>query len=197
MRKRIEDRIEGLGAEIVDPLERRRRRQQAEMVGAFRQQAVDERGIGPVRREHRIGDALHRILVVVEAGGAEGEVEIDDDGIQREIARDRPGHVVRDGGCADAALGADDGDDPADGDGLRRREQAADRAHHVEGVDRPDDVVADAAAHQFAIGRDIVGAADHDDAGSGIATVASSSRPARISLRPSVSRMITFGVGAV
>ncbi len=35
--------------------------------------------------------------------------------------------------------------------------------------DRPNDVVADAATHQFAIGRGIVGSADHDDAGSGIA----------------------------
>ena len=32
-----------------------------------------------------------------------------------------------------------------------------------------DHVVVDAAAHQFAIGRDVVVAADHDDAGSGIA----------------------------
>ncbi len=109
------------------------------------------------------------ILIVVEAGGAECEVEIGDDGIQREIARDRPGDVVRDGGCADAALCPDDGDDPADGFGLRRREQAADRTHHVKRVDRRNDVVADAAAHQFAIKRDIVDTADHDDAGSGIA----------------------------
>ena len=123
----------------------------------------------PIGREHRVGDALRRILVVVEAGGAEGEVEIGDDGIQRQIARDRPGDIVRDGGCADAALGADDGDDPADGLGFRRREQAANRAHHVERVDRRDHVVADAAAHQFAIERDVVDAADHDDAGSGIA----------------------------
>jgi len=53
--------------------------------------------------------------------------------------------------------------------GLRCREQAANRAHHIDGVHRPDDVVVDAAAHQFAIRRDIVDAADHDDAGSGIA----------------------------
>ena len=79
---------------------------------------------------------LRRVLIVVEAGGAEREVEIGDHGIQREIARDRPGHVVRDGGRADAALGADDGDDAADGLGFRRRKQPADRAHHVEGVDR-------------------------------------------------------------
>ena len=167
--KRVEDRVEGFGAEIVDPLQRRRRRQQAEMVGAFRQQAVDERGIDAIGREHRVGDALRRILIVVETGGAEREVEIGDDGIQREIARDRPGDVVRDGGRADAALGADDGDDAADGLGLRRREQIADRTHHVERVDRRDHVVADAAAHQFAIKRDVVDPADHDDPGSGIA----------------------------
>jgi hypothetical protein len=80
-----------------------------------------------------------------------------------------PGHVVRDGGCADAALGADDRDDPTDGDRLRRREQAADRAHHVEGLDRSNDIVADPAPDQFAVGRDIIGAADHDDPGPGVA----------------------------
>ena len=109
------------------------------------------------------------ILIVVEAGGAEGEVEIGDHGIQREIARDRPGDVMRDGGSADAALGADDGNDPADRLGFRRRKQSAYRTHHVERIDRRNHVVADAAAHQFAIKRDVVDAADHDDAGSGVA----------------------------
>ncbi len=92
------------------------------MVGAFRQQAVEKRGIDPVGREHRIRDALRRVLIVVEAGGAESEVEIGDHGIQRQIAGDRPGDVVGDGGRADAALGADDGNDAADGLGFRRRE---------------------------------------------------------------------------
>ena len=161
--------IERVGAEVIDPVERRRRRQQAEMVGAFRQQAVDEGGIDAIGREHRVGNALRRILIVVEPGGAEGEVEVGDDRIQREIARDRPGDVVGDGGRADAALGADHGDDPADRLGFRRREQAADRAHDVDRADRRDDVVADAAAHQLAIERDVVDAADHDDAGAGVA----------------------------
>jgi len=76
---------------------------------------------------------------------------------------------VRDGGCADAAFRADDGNDPADRLRLRRRKQAANRAHHVQGVDRGDDVVADAAANQLAIQRDVVDAADHDHAGTGIA----------------------------
>ena len=161
--------VEGVGAEVIDPVQRRRRRQQAEMVGAFRQQAVDEGGVDAIRREHGVGDALRRVLIVVEPGGAEGEVEIGDDGIHREVARDRPGDVVGDRGRADAALGADDGDDPADRLGFRRREQVADRAHDVDRVDRRDDVVADAAAHQFAIERDVVDAADHDHAGAGVA----------------------------
>ena len=44
-----------------------------------------------------------------------------------EIARDRPGDVVRDGGSADAALGADHGDDAADrlGVGRENRPQIA------------------------------------------------------------------------
>ncbi len=167
--QRVENRIEGLGGEIVDPVECRRCRQQAEVVGAFREQPFHDGGIEPFGREHRIGDALRRILIVVETGGAEREVEIDDDGIHRQIAPDGPGHVMRDSGCTDAALGADDGDDAAERDGLRRREQAANRAHHVQRVNRSDHVVADAAAHQFAIGRGIMGGTDHDDAGSGIA----------------------------
>ena len=76
---------------------------------------------------------------------------------------------MRDGGGADAALGADDGDDAADGLGLRRRKQVADRAHHVDRADWRDDIVADAAPHQLAVQHDVVDAADHDDAGAGVA----------------------------
>ena len=139
------------------------------MIGALGQQAIHEGGIDPVGREHRLRDALRRILVVVEAGGAEGEVEVGDHRIQRQVARDRPGDVVGDGGGADAALGADHRDDASDRLGFRRREQVADRAYHVDRHDRRDDVVADAAAHQFAIERDVVDAADHDHAAAGVA----------------------------
>ncbi len=139
------------------------------MIGAFRQQAVDEGGVDAVGREHRIGDALRRILIVIEAGGAEGEIEIGHDRIERKIARDRPGDVVRHGGSADAALGADHGDDAADRLGVRRREQSADRAHDVDGADRRDQVVADAAPRQLAIERDVVDAADHDHPRAGVA----------------------------
>ena len=70
---------------------------------------------------------------------------------------------------ADAALGADDGDDAADRLGVGRREQAADRAHDVDRADRRDQIVADAAPHQLAVEHDVVDAADHDDARAGVA----------------------------
>src|SRR5262249_53853832 len=92
-----------------------------------------------------------------------------DHGVQREVPGDRPGDVVGDGGGADAAFGADDGDDAPHSLGFRRGEQVADRAHHVERGDRPDQIVADAAAHQLAIQRDVVDAADYHDAGAGVA----------------------------
>ena len=166
---RIEDRIERIGAEIIDLVQCCGRCQQVEAVGALRQQTLHEGSIRPFLLEDCIGNALDRILVVIEAGGAEGKIEIDHDGIEREIARDRPGHVVRDGGGTDATLGADHGDDAADGHGLGGRVETADCTHDVDRLDRSGHVVADAAPHQFTIGRDVVGAADHDDAGTGVA----------------------------
>ncbi|MGY4413576.1 hypothetical protein ACVWW4_005312 [Bradyrhizobium sp. LB7.1] len=76
---------------------------------------------------------------------------------------------MRDGGGADATLGADHRDDAAGDDGFGRREQAADRADDVERFDRSHHIIVDAAAHQLAIGRGVVGIADHDHTGAGIA----------------------------
>src|SRR5258708_2000313 len=92
--KGVEDRIESVDAEIVDPIECRGRRQQAEMVGAFGQQAVDERGVDTIGREYRIRDPLRGILIVVETGGAERQVEIGGPRIHRALPRDRPGDAA-------------------------------------------------------------------------------------------------------
>ncbi len=170
-RSEFENRLEGVGAEIVDAIERRRRRQQVQMIGALRQQAVDERGIDAVGREHRFGDALRRILIEIETGGAEGQIEIGHDRIELEIVRDREADIVGDGGRADAALGADHGDDAADRLGVGRRKQPADRAHDLQHVDRRNQIIADAAPHQLAIERDIVHAADDDDTRAGVAII--------------------------
>ena len=141
------------------------------MIGAFRQQAVDEGGIDAVRREYRVGDALGRVLIVIEPGGAERQVEVGDDGIELHVAGDRPGDIVGDRGGADAALGADHRQDLADRLGVRGVEQRADRAHHVDGGDRRDQVVADAAPDQLAIEQHVVVAADDDDPRAGVADI--------------------------
>ena len=78
---------------------------------------------------------------------------------------------MRDGGGADAALGADHGDDTADRLGVGRRKQAAHRAHHLQGADRRDQIIAHAAPHQLAIERDVVHPADDDDPRGGIANL--------------------------
>src|SRR5262249_13035098 len=134
------------------------------MVGALRQQAINERAVRSIRLEDGVGNSLRRILVEVETGGPEGEVEIDDDAVELEIARDRPSYIMCDRRCADAAFRTPNGDDSADCYGFRSGEQAADRPHHVEGADGPDDVVVDTTAHQLAIRRLIVLAADNDNA---------------------------------
>ena len=164
------------------------------MVGAFRQQAVDERGVDLVGREHRIGDALRRVLIVVQTGGAEGEVEIGDT-----ESSDRSRAI------AQATLWAtvDEPTPPlAPTMAMMRPTALASGAENrlqtertTSMADRGKDV-ADAAAYQFAIEHDVVDAADHDHPGAGVAHGGEPSRPRRMSLRPSVSRMITFGVGA-
>ncbi len=76
---------------------------------------------------------------------------------------------MSDGGSADAAFGADHGDDAADRFSIGRREQPANRAHDVDGADRRDQVVTYPAARQLAIERYVIDAADHDNARAGVA----------------------------
>ena len=57
------DGIEGLAAEVVCTIERRGGSKQAQLIGALREQAVNEGSIDPVGREYRIGDSLRRILI--------------------------------------------------------------------------------------------------------------------------------------
>ena len=64
-------------------------------------------------------------------------------------------------------------------------------------ADRRDQVVADAAPDQLAIEHDVVDAADHDDAGAGVADFGQrieAGRGCRRRGRP-LSSMMTFGVG--
>src|SRR5437588_4444926 len=84
----IEYRIESLRTQVVDAIERGGRGQQAQTLSAFREQSLDERGIEPIGREHRVGDALERVLIVIETRSTECEIEIDHHGIQPQGTRD-------------------------------------------------------------------------------------------------------------
>ena len=165
----VDDLGEGALVEIVGAVERRRRGKQAEVVRAAGEQAVEEDVVEPLGRVDRLGDALRRILVEVEAGGAEGEVEIGDDDVVLEIAGDRPGDVVGDHRGADAALAADEGDGAAERLGRAIDVELADRLDDAHEVDRDDEILADAAPHQLAVELDVVDVADDDDLGAGVA----------------------------
>ena len=61
-----------VSSKSIDAVERRRRGEQAQMVAALGEQPVERELVEAIGREHRVGDALRRILVEVEAGRAEG-----------------------------------------------------------------------------------------------------------------------------
>ncbi len=71
--------------------------------------------------KNRVGNALRRILVVVEARSAECQIEVGHHGIQGKITCDCPGDVMGHSGSPHAALGADDRDDTSDSLGFRNR----------------------------------------------------------------------------
>ena len=106
--------VERLLVEVVGLVEGGRRGEQAQMVLALGEQAVEQHLVEAIGAEDRLGDALRRVEVEVEAGGAERHVEVGEDHVGADQARHRPGDVVGDRGGADAALGADEGVDLAE-----------------------------------------------------------------------------------
>ena len=141
------------------------------MLGALGQQAVEQHLVEALRARERVGDALHRILIEIEPGRAEGEIEIGDDDVGLQDLRQRPGRVVADGRRADAALGADERIDVADRLGLGIVVEIGDRLHQLQRRDRLDQVFADAALQQIAIEHDVVDVPDDDHLGARIAVL--------------------------
>jgi hypothetical protein len=102
-------------------LDRSGRGEQAQAVAAFGQQPVDQHLVDALRGAQRLHDALRRIEVEVEPGGAESEVEIGDHRIDGKVARHEPADMMGDGARADAALGADESLDRPTGAALGSR----------------------------------------------------------------------------
>ena len=128
-----------------------------------------EIGVDALRREHHLGDALGRVLVEIQPRRAEGEIEIGDDALDFEDARNRPGEIMRNIGGADAALGADHRDDAPQRFRVRSVVEMRHVLNEVQHLERRHDIIADAARGQHAIERDVVLVADDDDLGAGVA----------------------------
>ena len=88
-----------------------------------------------------------------------------------EDLRHGPGGVVAHRARADAALGADEGDDVADGIGVGIVVEIGEALDQLQRRDRRDQILADAALQQLAVEHDVVGMADHDHLGARVAAL--------------------------
>src|SRR5690606_28842834 len=78
-----------------------------------------------------IGHALRRVLVEIEAGRAEREFKVGDDRVEREVAGDGEGNIMRDRGSADAALRPRHRRDAAEGPRIGCRKDPGDCTNGV------------------------------------------------------------------
>lgn len=163
------DLLEGVGRDLVVLVQGGGRGEQRQAVAAADHHPVHQHRVQPVGLAQGVEHALQRILVEVEAGGAERQVQVDHHRGGLHALGHRPGEVVGQGRGPDAALGADEGDLPPDerrgGVGI----EAGDRADDLQRALGLGDVLADPAPHQFAIEGDVVGLADDHDLGARVA----------------------------
>ncbi len=54
-------------AEVEDPIKSSWRREQTEFLAALGEQTLHQHGVDAIRREHRLRNALRRILIVIES----------------------------------------------------------------------------------------------------------------------------------
>ena len=139
------------------------------MLRALGQKAIQQHLVEPLRTSNGIGNALHRILIEIEAGSAEGEIEVGDDHARLEQLRHAPGHVVTDRARSDAALGADKREDVADRIRLGIIVEIGDTLHELEWRYRRDQVLADTALQQLAIEHHVIDMADGHHLGACVA----------------------------
>ena len=74
------------------------RSKEAQVVGTFDEQTVEQHIVEAFRCHQSVGDALSRIMIEVETSGAESEVEVGDDHIFVHARRNAPTDIMRD--CA-------------------------------------------------------------------------------------------------
>src|SRR5688572_17367939 len=165
----IENRADGVAVDVEITVDHAAGGKQAQLVVAFGQEPVEQGGVDALGRTQGVGDAHAAFLIEVQTRGAEGQIEIGDDGFGIVAAGDQPADVVGDGARADAALGADEGDDPADRLRLGIVVEVRNHLDHLQEIYGGDEVFAHSLAHQLPVQNDIVDVADHDDFGRRVA----------------------------
>src|SRR5690606_3971877 len=92
-----------------------RRGEEAEPVRALHEQAIQKDVVETLGRGQRVRDTLGRVLIEVEARGAEGQVEVRDDDVFIHAGGNAPADIVRDGAGTRTPFGTDEGNGAADG----------------------------------------------------------------------------------
>ena len=138
------------------------------MVAALGEQTVHQHGVDAFRGEHRLGDALGRVLIVIQPGGSEREIEIGDDRGHLGHGRQAPRQIMSDCRGSDFTLGADDGDHPPKRLGARHVEQLGHRLDEVDDAKRGHQIFADSAKNELPIENDVVELAKNDNLRSGV-----------------------------
>src|SRR5690606_11093436 len=119
--------------------------------------------------KHRLGYALHRVLVEIDVGRAEGQVEVHHHDLGLEQVRDAPADIVGQRRGTDTALGADKGDGTAERRRFRVDEDGRDDGNDLRQRHWRHHIFGHAGADEIAIETDIVVVADDDDLGTGVA----------------------------
>ncbi len=112
---------------------------------------------------------MHRILVEIETGGAERQIEVGNHHLVAQGRGDGEGDVVANGARPGTTLGADKGHDPAEGRRFGVGMDGGEAIDELRHAERRHDIVAHAAPQQLAIEQDVVDMADGDDLGGRIA----------------------------
>src|SRR3990167_2302531 len=110
----IDYRLERLVVDVIIAIEKIRRGEKTEPVGVLLKQPVEEHVIQAFRRAERLDQSRRRILFEVETGGAERQIEDEDDGVALHFFRRAPGDVMGERRGAGPAPRADKGDGAAD-----------------------------------------------------------------------------------
>ena len=139
------------------------------MVAALGEQPVHQHRVDAFRGEHRLGDSLGRVLIVVQSGSSEREIEVGDDGGHLGNRGQAPRQIVSDRRCPDSPLGADDRDHPPKGLGALHAEQLGHRLDEVDDAKRRHQIFADPARDKLSIENDVIELAKDDHLGPGVA----------------------------